>query len=144
VIVLGIDPGRDKCGLAVCAAGRVLARAIAPPADVPGLVARWTAEHHVDAIVVGAGTGSSEVLAALRSMPVQDRQPAIALQEEKSTTLAARRRYFEDHPRRGWRRWIPLSLQVPPEAYDDYAAAEIAQRYIESVCSASCEAWGSG
>jgi RNase H-fold protein (predicted Holliday junction resolvase) len=131
VIILGIDPGRDKCGVAVCLPGRVVARAIVPPADVAGLVARWAAEYHVETIVVGGGTGSRAIVAALADLPTAGQLPAISVQGEYTTTLAARRRYFEEHPRRGWRRLVPLSLQVPPEAYDDYAAAVIAERYAE-------------
>jgi len=133
VTVLGIDPGRDKCGMAICVPGRIIARAIVPPDAVPGLVARWTAEYHVDTVVVGSGTGSPGIVKALGNFSAPRRRPTVAVQEERATTLAARRRYFEDHPRRGWRRFLPLSLQLPPETYDDYAAALIAERYIERV-----------
>lgn len=135
--VLGIDPGRDKCGVAVCEPGRVIAKAIVRPADLPRLVARWVAEHQVETIVIGGGTGSRDIMAALRRLPSSDDLPAIAVQEEQTTTLAARRRYFEEHQRRGWRRMVPLSLQVPPEAYDDYAAILIAERYISQHCDRS-------
>jgi RNase H-fold protein (predicted Holliday junction resolvase) len=133
VTVLGIDPGRDKCGVAVCVPGRVLARAIVPPADLPGLVGRWTAEHRVEAVVVGGGTGSREVMSALERLRASAAVPAVTVEEERATTLAARRRYFDDHPRRGWRRFVPLSFQVPPEPYDDYAAAVIAQRHLDRI-----------
>jgi len=119
--------------MAICVPGRIIARAIVPPDAVPGLVARWTAEYHVDTVVVGNGTGSPGIVKALGNFSAPRRRPTVAVQEERATTLAARRRYFEDHPRRGWRRFLPLSLQLPPEAYDDYAAALIAQRYIDRV-----------
>ena len=130
VTVLGIDPGRDKCGLAVCTAGKILARAIVAPADVPRVVAAWTAEHRIDAIVVGAGTGFKEVMAVLAGLRASGRLPAVTVEEERESTLAARRRYFEEHPPRGWRRLAPRSFQVPPEPYDDYAAAVIAERRL--------------
>lgn len=128
--VLGIDPGREKCGVAVCAPGRVVARAIVPPGELPSLVARWTAEHRTDAVVVGGGTGSRQVLAALAGLAGSTRIPAVVVAEERDTTLCARRRYFQEHPPRGWRRLVPLSLQVPPEPYDDYAAVLIAEQYL--------------
>ncbi len=128
--VLGIDPGRDKCGLAVCEPGRVLARAIVPPAGVPRTVLAWAAERGIDAIVVGEGTGSKQVIAALAALSASGRLPVVTSEEERDSTLAARRRYFEDHPPRGWRRFVPRSFQVPPEPYDDYAAAVIAGRYL--------------
>jgi RNase H-fold protein (predicted Holliday junction resolvase) len=133
VTVLGIDPGSDKCGVAVCAPGRVLARAIVRPAALPGLVVGWAAEHNVDAIVVGGGTGSRNVMAALAGLRASRRLPPVTVAEERDTTLAARRRYFEEHPARGWRRVVPRSFQVPPEPYDDYAAVIIAERLVADV-----------
>ncbi len=108
----------------------MLARAIVPPADVPRVVAAWAAEHRVDAIVVGRGTGSKEVMAALAGLRTSGRLPAVTAEEERDSTLDARRRYFAEHPPRGWRRFVPRSFQVPPEPYDDYAAAVIADRYL--------------
>jgi RNase H-fold protein (predicted Holliday junction resolvase) len=131
VTVLGIDPGRGKCGVAVCIPGRVVARAIVPAGQLPDIVARWTAEYQVDTVVVGAGTGSHAALTALRGLATLERPPAIIVQEERRTTLEARRRYFDAHPPRGWRRLLPLSFQLPPEAYDDYAAVVIAERFVE-------------
>ena len=130
MIVLGIDPGRAKCGVAVCAPGRVLARAIVPSAELPGLVVGWVAEHQVDAVVVGGGTGSPQVMAALAGLRASRRLPPVTVEEEQDSTLAARRRYFEEHPARGWRRFVPRSFQVPPEPYDDYAAVIIGERYL--------------
>ena len=130
-MVLGIDPGRDKCGVAVCAPGRVVARAIVRPDGLPGLVARWTAEYTVERVVVGGGTGAREVVASLERLRASTSVPPVTVEQEQATTLDARRRYFADHPRRGWRRFVPLSFQVPPEPYDDYAAALIAEKYLE-------------
>jgi hypothetical protein len=50
--------------------------------------------------------------------------------DERETTLRARALYFADHPPRGWRRLIPLGLQLPPRPIDDYAAILIARRFL--------------
>src|SRR5215470_10953351 len=128
--VLGIDPGRSKCGLALCIPGRVLAKAIVPCLGVPAVVLAWAGKHTIDAIVVGGATGSRQVMAALAGLQASGRLPPVTVEEERDTTLAARRRYFEEHPARGWRRFVPRSFQVPPEAYDDYAAIVIAERRL--------------
>lgn len=138
--VLGIDPGRDKCGVVICVPGHVVARAIVPPAELPSLVARWTAEHRTDVIVVGGGTGSRQVMAALAGLAASPRIPSVVIAEERETTLSARRRYFTEHPPRGWRRLVPLSFQVPPEPYDDYAAVVIAEQYLARAGAAGGEA----
>ncbi len=122
-VVLAIDPGRGKVGVAVCAPGAVLARAVIPPDTMPALVQQWQGRYGVGEIVVGNRTGSDAVVAALvavSSIPVRRI-------EEGGTTLRARARYFLEHPPRGWRRLIPLSLQTPPEAYDDYVAVLLAE-----------------
>jgi hypothetical protein len=49
---------------------------------------------------------------------------------ERDTTRRARERYFADHPPRGWRRLIPLSLQTPSVPIDDYAAWIIAEQFL--------------
>jgi hypothetical protein len=50
--------------------------------------------------------------------------------DETDTTYRARALYFAEHPPRGWRRLLPLGLQVPPGPIDDYAAMLIARRYL--------------
>ena len=104
MIVLAIDPGRRKCGIAVCGPGGVVARRIVPLEDVAAVAREWAAAHRVERVLLGNRTGAREV--------------------------AARRRYFDDHPPRGWRRLVPRSLLLPPEAYDDYAAVLLAEAYL--------------
>lgn len=125
-VVLAVDPGRDKCGVAVCEPGLVRERAIVAPARLASLAHEWQHRHGVVEIVVGDRTGSGEVvrlLAGKVSVPVR-------LVDESGTTLRARARYFAEHPPRGWRRLVPKGLQTPPEPYDDYAAIVIAQEAI--------------
>jgi len=56
--------------------------------------------------------------------------PSVETVEETGTTLEARRRYFRDHPPRGWRRLLPITLQLPPEEYDDYVAELLLERVL--------------
>lgn len=127
--ILAVDPGREKCGLAVLgvADGRVLAHLVVP---VSGLVSAVTAlrERHPFALAaVGDRTGSAEVQAALAS-GIPDL--TFRTVREADTTLEARRLYFADHPPRGWRRLIPRSMQLPQEAYDDYSAIALGRRFL--------------
>ncbi len=122
-VVLAIDPGRSKVGVAVCEPGAVLARAVIPREAMPVLVQQWQERHAVTEVVVGNRTGSDAVVAALvgvAGVPVRRI-------DEAGTTLRARARYFLEHPPRGWRRLVPQSLQTPPEAYDDYVAVLLAE-----------------
>ncbi len=125
MIVLAIDPGRRKCGIAVCGPGGVVARRIVPLEDVAAVAREWAAAHRVERVLLGNRTGAREVAARLSGLG-----PPVVAVEEQGTTLAARRRYFDDHPPRGWRRLVPRSLLLPPEAYDDYAAVLLAEAYL--------------
>ncbi len=123
--VLAVDPGREKCGVAVCASAGVLAHRVVPTDRLAAVVGEWTAAYGVKIILVGNRTGSAEARARLGDLGV-----AVEQVEEQGTTLAARRRYFRDHPPRGLRGFLPISLQVPPEPYDDYAAILLAEAYL--------------
>ena len=123
--VLAVDPGRKKCGIAACAPGEVLAHRVVQVADLAPVVGEWAARHRIERVVVGAGTGARSAAEALRGLTV----PVVEINEE-GTTLAARTRYFADHPPKGWRRLVPRSMLVPPEPYDDYAAILLAEGYL--------------
>jgi len=125
--VLAVDPGRQKCGLAVGRPGVVLARAVLPVLLVPETVSQWVSAFGVTRLVIGGGTGSAALRRTLGTLPGI---PPIEVVGERETTLEARRRYFRDHPPAGWRRLLPLSLQVPPTDYDDYVAELLLERAL--------------
>jgi len=125
VRVLAVDPGREKCGVAVCAPAAVLAHRVVPITRLAATVAEWTAAYGVGIILIGNRTGAAEARAHLGDLGIP-----VKSVEERGTTLAARRRYFQDHPPRGLLRFLPISLQVPREAYDDYAAILLAEAHL--------------
>lgn len=123
--VLAVDPGVEKCGVAVCGPEGVVARRVIGVAQLHDLASQWIQAHAVECVIVGDGTGRKQVFDILVSLG-----PPVRLVMEGGSTLAARLRYFRDHPPRGWRRLLPLSLQVPPEPYDDYAAEVLGERFL--------------
>lgn len=132
-LVLAIDPGSLKCGVALVSGGSgsgaatVVEKAVI---DRKGLAdtLRRLSQSHPETIVLGNGTRRDDVLREIQSVT----NCAVQVVDERETTLAARKLYFEDHPPSGWRRLLPLSMQVPPEAYDDYVAVLLAKRYLEA------------
>ncbi len=121
-----MDPGREKCGVAVSGPEGVVTRRVIGIADLPALLRDWVTTYGVRVVVVGNQTGSKRVFDIVRGLPVAVEEVA-----ERGSTLRARERYFADHPPRGWKSLIPRSLQVPPEPYDDYAAIVLAEAYLE-------------
>ncbi len=125
--VLGIDPGTRKVGFAmVDADGGPLELGIEPVESLLRRLQSLVDGHAISAVALGRGTNALPLRDQIRSLGFP-----VHLVDETETTLRARRLYFEDHPPRGWRRLIPLGLQLPPRPIDDYAALLIARRYIE-------------
>jgi RNase H-fold protein (predicted Holliday junction resolvase) len=121
----GLDPGRSKCGLVLSDPQRQgirVARVLPPEAAWQELI-QWR-QRGLVAVVLGDGTGSAawrERLAPL--LPV-------CLVEERGTTLAARERFWQLEPPRGWRRLLPAGLRQPPRDWDDVVAQLLLERYL--------------
>jgi RNase H-fold protein (predicted Holliday junction resolvase) len=125
--VLGIDPGTRKVGIAVVdAGGNAIEIAIEPLGEVEIRVQALIGRYAIDAIAMGKGTNAGVLAEKLGNLGVP-----IGFVDERETTLKARSLYFADHPPRGWRRLVPLGMQLPPRPVDDYAAVLIARRYLE-------------
>ena len=124
--VIGVDPGRSKAGYALLdEAGHVLQAGIEPTDRLPQRLSALLSGRRVGAIALGCGTNARAVAAALRSLGVP-----LHLVDEYETSRAARGLYFAEHPPRGWRRFVPIGLQVPRRPIDDYAAILIARRFL--------------
>jgi RNase H-fold protein (predicted Holliday junction resolvase) len=132
--VLAIDPGSRKCGLALVSRHgedtvKLIWRKIVPPDAIPEALAESQAILPYTLIVVGSGTQGRQIVEAIReAMP----SISILVVDEKDTTYQARERYWEHNPRRGWRRILPSTLQVPPEPLDDFVALILAERVLRA------------
>ncbi|MBV8637357.1 MAG: pre-16S rRNA-processing nuclease YqgF [Candidatus Eremiobacteraeota bacterium] len=128
--ILGIDPGTRKAGFAIVGRhdGAVIDRGIEAIDELLARAKTLVERHEVETIALGQGTNAHALGAALASLGVP-----VRLVDERETTLRARSLYFADHPPRGWRKLIPLGMQVPPRPIDDYAAVLIARRYLADV-----------
>ena len=126
--ILGIDPGRLKTGVAaVGARGEILWRAIIAPDELetrlPEILNQWT----ISLVALGDSTASQNARAQIERV-IAETQIELRIVDESGSTLEARPLYWTDHPRAGWRKLVPLSLQEPPEPIDDYAAVVVARR----------------
>lgn len=134
--MLAIDPGRDKCGLAVVTlAGEALAQEVIPAAALAGRARELAERYDIAVIVVGDRTGADAALEALESALPDIETAAV---DEHRSSEEARRLYFREHPPRGWRRLIPSTVQTPPRAYDDYVAVILARRYLRAGGEQGC------
>ena len=137
---LGIDPGRDKSGVAlVDDSGMIFAVHVLRTKDLSDGLKKflyerlqasnfWALRKVLHAVVIGNGTNSEVhkkiVAQTLSGIPLYE-------VDERNSTEEARALYWELFPPKGWRRLVPLGLQVPPEPLDGYAAVIQVRRFLE-------------
>lgn len=123
--VLAIDPGRDKCGIAVLSPqGDVLLHEIVPAGALETRVSELAAEY-APRIIMGDGTTSAATKARIEAQV-----GAVTLVDEYRTTEEGRRLYWAENPPRGWRRLVPRGLLTPAVPVDDFAAVALARRFL--------------
>ena len=126
-VVVAVDPGREKCGLAAVSREGTLERTIVQTADVAQAVAELASRRGAVVIVVGSRTGSEQARATIEQAATG--LPVVTV-EEHMTTMEARARYWRENPPGCLGRLIPEGMRLPPRPLDDYAAVLLAERYL--------------
>ncbi len=127
-IVIGIDPGREKCGLAVVhRQNGIIHRDIVSTDQIVEAVNTIVAAYQVYLIVIGSGTSSRKTQTSLQ---VANPKLTFIVVDEYRTTDAARARYWRENPPQGLKRLMPVTMLVPPVPVDDFAAVIIAEKYL--------------
>lgn len=139
-MIAAIDPGSEKTGTAILNEDGTLVEKKIVPTDklLPYLQHAYTtyAFRH---IVMGNGTNHKHLQPRVEAWLQQEaKQVTFSLIDEKYTTVEGRKLYFKYTPRKGWRRFIPLALQYPPEPVDDFVAWIIGLRYIQTKGEMTC------
>ena len=129
--ILAIDPGRDKCGLAVLNHEQgVLWHSVVGVPELFSVSLQVTQQYGIRTVVLGNQTFSGEVRRMLQPLLEQKLVQEIINVDERGSTEMARARYWQAFPPLGWRRFIPRGLLVPPCAIDDFAAIILGERFL--------------
>ena len=93
------------------------------------VLAELSSTFDLKTIVLGDGTTSKEARRRITSI-----LPNIKIEvvNERHTTEEARKLYWKKNPPRGWRRLLPISMQVPPVPVDDIAAEVLARKFLRN------------
>lgn len=126
-MILAIDPGRDKCGVVVMSSeGNIKYQSVIETLSLEAVLVELSSSFELNTVVLGDGTTSKEARRRITSI-----LPNIKIEvvNERHTTEEARKLYWKKNPPRGWRRLLPVSMQVPPVPVDDIAAEVLANKY---------------
>ena len=124
---MGIDPGRDKCGVAVLsAAGDIKFQRVVLTDELDTVIKSLAAQMSIESVILGDGTTHKSA-----AQKILDAGLTFKLVDEKHTTEEARREYWIKNPPHGWRRLLPTSMQVPPEPVDDIVAEILVRRFLK-------------
>lgn len=125
-MIMGIDPGRDKCGVAVLtAAGEIRYQRVVETVELGDVIKRLATEHEIELVILGDGTTHKAVMHLIEAAGLR-----FEIVDEKHTTEEARREYWKKNPPRGWRKLLPTTMQVPPEPVDAIVAEILVKRHL--------------
>jgi len=128
-VILGFDPGRQKCGLAVMGVDRLVHyQAVVPTESAIVTIQSLRQRFPISLIVLGDQTTA-------RSWKQQLTQawpdpPSIILVDERYSSLEARDRYWQMYPPQSLFRLLPQSLRRIPRPIDDIVAILLIERYL--------------
>ena len=126
---MAIDPGKEKCGLAVLDQnGKTLKKKVIAREEAAKLISQHVAEHGISTLVIGRSSFGKAMEKELLKL---DLPANLIFVSEKHSTLEARKRYWQENRPRGLWRLVPTTLRVPPVPIDDYAAVILGERYLK-------------
>ena len=127
-VILGFDPGRSKCGLAIVGVDRALhCHQVVQAETAIAQVQSLRQSYPISLIVMGDQTGSKDWKQRLQSL--QD-APSIILVDERNSSLEARDRYWQMFPPKGLKTLIPQVMRPIPRPIDDIVAILLIERYL--------------
>jgi RNase H-fold protein (predicted Holliday junction resolvase) len=131
-LILGFDPGRDKCGVAVVSTERKIwfHEVVAATAAI-SVLDRLQQQYNPTQLVMGNQTTAAQWKQQL------EQQMAVCLPitmiDERYSTLEARDRYWAMYPPKGLARLIPQGMRDVPRPIDDIVAIILVERYLAQI-----------
>ncbi len=128
--ILGFDPGRQKCGIAVMRSDRqVLYHEVVPSEQAIATIQSLCQKFSIDRLVIGDQTSSKtwkQQLAAVLNPSL-----SLVMVDERYSSLEARDRYWQMYPPTGLSRLLPKGMRQPPRPVDDIVAIVLIERYLD-------------
>jgi RNase H-fold protein (predicted Holliday junction resolvase) len=128
-MILGFDPGKDKCGVAVMGVDRQLHYHEVVLSDhAIASIQELRQRFPISLLVMGDQTTSKRWKQQLQSELSEEMN--IVLIDERYSTLEARDRYWQMYPPQGLTKLLPQGMRQPPRPIDDIVAILLIERYL--------------
>jgi RNase H-fold protein (predicted Holliday junction resolvase) len=129
-VILGFDPGRHKCGLAVMGVDRTVRyHKVVSTEQAIATIQDLRQRFPISLLVMGDQTTSKEWKHRVgQDLPDP---PNVILVDERYSSLEARDRYWQMFPPTGLAQLVPRSLRTIPRPIDDIVAILLIERYLE-------------
>lgn len=129
-VILGFDPGRHKCGLAVMGVDRTLRYHQVVNTDAAiATIQNLQQQFPISLVVMGDQTTAKEWRQTLNSQLPDPLR--IVMVDERYSSLEARDRYWKMFPPKGLSRLVPQSFRSISRPIDDIVAILLIERYLE-------------
>jgi len=128
-MILGFDPGKDKCGIAVMSRDRNISyHQVVSSESAISTIQSLCKQFPIDLLVIGDQTTSK----SWKQRLTQSLSPALKIIQidERYSSLEAKERYWQMYPATGLNRLIPLGMRTPPRPVDDLVAIVLIERYL--------------
>lgn len=128
-MLLGFDPGQDKCGLAVMGVDlKLYYHQVISANDAIATIRLLLQKFPISLLVIGDQTTAKRWKQQLEQELLAI---SIIMVDERYSSLEARERYWQMYPPRGLSRLLPRGLQQPPRPVDDIVAIILIERYLK-------------
>jgi RNase H-fold protein (predicted Holliday junction resolvase) len=135
-MILGFDPGRQKCGIAVMGLDRSLHfHQVVASAEILTTIAQLYQDFPISLLVMGDQTSAKEWQQQLQTHFPEGLR--IITVNERYSSLEARDRYWQMYPPKGLMRLLPEGMRTPPRPVDDIVAIVLIERYLERLVAGS-------
>ena len=132
-MLLGFDPGKRKCGVAVMGLDRKLHfQSVISSQEAIAQVRNLLDSYPISLMVMGDQTASKQWKAELQSAFPDLR---IITVDERYSSEEARQKFWQIYPAQGLMKLVPLGMRSPDRPIDDIVAAILIERYLSRLIS---------
>ena len=128
MLILGCDPGHEKCGLAILQEdGTVIEKCIVLRSKLIEIITVLMKKYNPDRLLIGNGTTGYGVVTEL-----ERRGFCPMMVDERGTSLEAQDLWDTYRGACGWSRFLPrfIRLLFVPSCLDDWAAVALVRRWL--------------